>query len=92
MERKYYPAFTIDCVINFWDLARYAEMDPEEMFYKMWPDAYYEDDADVGHYAIVDCYEKICSGSDEDREMWETIKFYIEDGGCRFYDQVMFIF
>ena len=93
MERKYCPAFEVDCVINFWDLARYAELDPEELFYKMWPENYYEDDAEEGHYAIVNVYDKICyQGEDEVREMWESVKFYVEDCGYRFYDKVMFIF
>lgn len=93
MDRKPCPAFEVDCVINFWDLARYAEMDPEELFYKMWPDNYFEDDTECGHYAIVNVFDKICyMGDDEVREMWEEVKFYIEDCGYRFYDSVMFIF
>ena len=93
MERKTCPAFEVDCVINFWDLADYAEMNAEELFYKMWPDNYFEDDADYGHYALVDVLGKICyADEDEVREMWEEVKFYIEDCGYRFYDKVMFIF
>jgi hypothetical protein len=46
-----------------------------------------------GTYAIVDCYEKLTyMGEDEVRETWETVRFYIEDCGYRFYDKVMFIF
>lgn len=92
MERKPCPAFDVDCVVNFWDLARYAEMGSKKLFYKLWPDNDFEEDADCGRYAIIDVYEKITSGDDETREMWDTIKFYIEDYGYRFYDKVMFIF
>ena len=93
MERKNCPAFEVDCVINFWDLADYAEMNAEKLFYKMWPDNYFENDADYGHYALVDVFDKIIyAEEDEVREMWDTIKFYIEDCGYRFYDKVMFIF
>ena len=93
MFDKSAPCFEVDCVINFWSLANYAEMDPEEMFSLMWPevDAYAEDME--GRYAIVDVYDKICyKGEDEVREMWENVKFYIEDCGYRFYDKAMFIF
>ena len=87
------PCFEVDCVINFWDLAAYMEMNGEELFYKLWPDNYFEDDADYGHYAIVDVYDKICyQGKDEVREAWNDVRFYIEDCGYRFYDKVMFIF
>lgn len=87
------PAFEIDCVINFWQLADFMEVNAEELFYKMWPDKYFEDDADYGHYTIVDVYGKICyMGEDEVRNTWEEVKFYIEDCGYRFYDKVMFIF
>jgi hypothetical protein len=87
------PCFEIDCVINFWDLASYMEMNGEELFYKLWPDNYFEDDADYGHYAMVDVYDKICyQGKDEVREIWNEVKFYIEDCGYRFYDKVMFVF
>ena len=87
------PCFEVDCVINFWDLAAYMKMNGEELFYKLWPDNYFEDDADYGHYTMVDVYDKICyKGEDEVREMWENVKFYIEDIGYRFYDRVMFIF
>lgn len=93
MERKTCPAFEVDCVINFWDLADYAEMNAEELFYKMWPDNYFEDDADYGHYALVDVFGKTNYAEDDEvREMWDTVKFYIEDCGYRFYDKVMFIF
>lgn len=91
--RKSCPAFEVDCVINFWQLVDYAELDAEEMFYKMWPDGDFNSDADYGRYALVDVYGKICyMGEDEVREMWETVRFYIEDCGYRFYDKVMFIF
>ena len=87
------PCFEVDCVIDFWDLARYAEKDPEEFFYGLWPDAYFEEDTVERTFVIVDCYEKITyGGEDEVRENWETVKFYIEDCGYRFYDKVMFIF
>lgn len=87
------PCFEVDCVINFWDLAAYMKMNGEELFYKLWPDNYFEDDADYGHYAMVDVYDKICcQGEDEVREAWNDVKFYIEDCGYRFYDKVMFIF
>ena len=87
------PCFEVDCVINFWDLASYMEMNGEELFYKLWPDNYFEDDADYGHYAMVDVYDKICyQGEDEVREAWNEVKFYIEDCGYRFYDKVMFVF
>lgn len=91
MERKNSPAFEVDCVINFWDLANYAELDPEELFYKMWPDEDFEEFGD--RYVIVDVFGKICyMGDDDVRETWETIRFYIEDCGYHFYDKVMFIF
>ena len=87
------PCFEVDCVINFWDLASYMEMNGEELFYKLWPDNYFEDDADYGHYAMVDVYDKICyQGEDEVRKIWNEVKFYIEDCGYRFYDKVMFVF
>lgn len=87
------PCFEVDCVINFWDLASYMEMNGEELFYKLWPDNYFEDDANYGHYAMVDVYDKICyQGEDEVREAWNEVKFYIEDCGYRFYDKVMFVF
>ena len=92
MKRKPSPAFNVDCVVNFWDLASYAEMDAEELFYKMWPDDMdYEEIGDK--YVIIDVFnETVYAEEDEVREMWETIRFYIEDCGYRFYDKVMFIF
>ena len=80
MERKNCPVFEVDCVINFWDLADYAEMNAEELFCKMWPDNCFEDYADYGHYAIINVFDKtVYAEEDETREMWETVKFYIED-------------
>lgn len=87
------PCFDVDCVINFWQLAGWFEdTTPEELFYQMWPEEDF-DEVMPGNYAIVDCYEKITyMGEDEVRETWETVRFYIEDCGYRFYDKVMFIF
>ena len=85
-------AFKVDCVINFWELARYAKMNPEELFYKLWPNDYYEDNADYGHYAIIDVLEKLTTGDDETREAWEDVRFYITDNGYRFYERAMFVF
>ena len=93
MKRKQCPAFEVDCVINFWDLADYTEMSGEELFYKLWPEGYFEEAAEYGHFALVDIFDKIVYNKDkESSEMWDTVKFYIEDYGYRFYDKVIFIF
>ena len=90
---KLCPAFEVDCVINFWDLADYAGMSGEELFYALWPNSYFEENADYSHFVLVDVFDKIIYNQDEESsKMWNTVKFYIEDCGYRFYDKAMFIF
>ena len=40
----------------------------------------------------IDCLERMTTGSDEDRELWEDVHFHITDAGYRFYNEVLMIF
>lgn len=91
-ERKECPCFEVDCVINFWDLAHYAEVDVEEYFYKLFPWHDFEN-ADYGRYMIINVFDKIVYEEDDEvRKAWEEVQFYIQDCGYHFYDKVMMIF
>lgn len=81
---------TVDCVVNFWELARYMEKDPEELFYQMFPNDDYEEC--LGRYVFINCLERLCSGSDEQKELWDDVRFHISETGNRFYDEVLMLF
>ena len=80
----------VDCVINFWSLARWMERDPEELFYQMFPNEDYEEC--LGRYVFINCLGCMTSGSEEDRELWEDVHFHITEAGYRFYEEAMMIF
>lgn len=92
MEKRIVPCYDVDCVIDFFDLARAMELDPEELFYKLFPYNDY-DETESGKCMRINCYNKlIYSEEDETREAWEEVRFIIEDCGYRFYDYVMMVF
>jgi hypothetical protein len=90
MMKRFDGAYEVDCVINFWNLARWMERDAEELFYQMFPNDDYEECA--GRYIFIDCLERMTTGSDEDRELWEDVHFHITEAGYRFYNEVLMIF
>lgn len=90
MKGFFKGASEVDCVINFWDLARYMEKDPEELFYQMFPNDDYEEC--LGRYVFVSCLERLTTGSEESRELWADVHFYLTDSGFRFYNEVLMIF
>lgn len=93
---RFNGAYEVDCVVNFWALARYmgymnGEKEPKELFYKLFPDWEY-DEENVHGYGVINCLEVLTTGDDETREVWEDVRFYLNDSGYRFYEQVMFVF
>ena len=88
--KRFDCACEVDCVINFWNLARWMERDAEELFYQMFSNDDYEECA--GRYIFINCLGRMTSGSDEDRELWEDVHFYLTDAGYRFYNEVLMIF
>lgn len=93
-REKRYPAYEIDCVVNFWDLVAYTGMDDEELFYSLFPYADFEDCE--GRWMLIDAYTvQFCQegeDSDEVMQMWQEVCRLVEDGGHRFYDKVMIVF
>lgn len=88
---RYDYTYTVDCVINFWNLARAMKQDPEELFYSLFPNDDY--DKCPGRYVEIDCYEKMFyDNKEENKEAWQEVRFYVEESGDRFYDKVLMIF